>query len=548
MIRVPSLVLVAVLACRLSVPAFAQPDPPKLLVVVVVDQMRRDYVTEYGQPWTGGLKRLYAEGAVFDRAAYPYFNTLTCVGHATIGTGAYPRTSGIVMNEWYDRTARKQLPCAEDDSVTAIGYTSDSGLVPNSPHRLLAPSLAEQLRAWTGGKVVTLALKPRSAIMLAGHVSDATTWFDDKGFTWTTSTAFTDRPVPEVRQFVEANPIEADLGKTWSKALPDAAYKYADDGLAERAPRGWTTTFPHTLASAKGPDFYAAWQVTPYADQYIVRMASALVDGMKLGQRSETDFLGISFSTLDLAGHAFGPRSHEVQDILAGLDRSLAALFDHLDRTVGRGRYTVALSADHGVAPVPEQRAAEHATGGRIDVRKATAAIEGALVKTFGEGKYVEWTTFPYVYLTAGIGERVAATPAAIAAMREAMKGVAGIRTVLQTNALAAVSPDPLLNAAALAQYPLRVGELLIVPEPYFIPQGLTATHGSPYGYDQQVPLIFMGAGIRRGHYPGAASPADIAPTLGALGGSRLPRADGHVLSPALAPAASPAAPRPTPR
>ncbi len=369
-------------------------------------------------------------------------------------------------------------------------------------------------------------------------------WFDERSLSWATSSAYAQAPVPQVQQFVAAHPIEADLGRSWGRLLPFAEYKYADDAAGERPPRGWTSMFPHTLPGSKTADFYAQWATTRYADAYLTRMAITLTDAFGLGQRSGTDVLAVSFSTLDLAGHSFGPASHEVQDVLAGLDQSLAVLFDYLDTKVGRDRYVVALTADHGVAPVPEQRMAHGATGGRFATTQLRRALESGLGRALGAGEYIEAVAGAYVYLRPGVAARLKATPGALDAVIAAARSVTGIRTVLDTSALTASSPDPIVRAAALGEYAGRSGDLLVVLEPYYQADAMATTHGTPYDYDQRVPVIFMGAGIRPGRYQDAASPADVAPTLGALVGVTLPDADGHPLTSALAAAKTRKAPR----
>src|SRR5262245_3361613 len=219
--------------CRLAlalvvltgVPALqSQPTALKLVVILVVDQMRADYIERFQRDWTGGLKRLVREGAWFRNAAYPYLQTVTCAGHATISTGAFPHVHGIPGNQWWDRQSGRQMACTEDPGVTNLGYDG-AGKERNSGHRLKVPSFADVMRTERSAHVVTLSAKTRSAIMLAGHGGDAVTWLSEGSDTWLTSTAFTPALVPEVKAFIDANPVDADFGKIWTRLLPALRYR-----------------------------------------------------------------------------------------------------------------------------------------------------------------------------------------------------------------------------------------------------------------------------------------------------------------------------------
>ena len=535
------------------------PARPKLVVILVVDQMRADYAERYGHQWTKGLRRLLDQGARFPLAAYPYFNTVTCPGHATIGTGAFPATHGMILNAWWDRALGRQLGCTEDLNAKPISYgapftRADSG----AP--LLVPTLADELRVQLGAstRVVSFSLKARSAIGMAGHRGDAVMWFEANPGAWITSSAFTAAPVPFVQQFVQTNPVESDFGKPWTRLLPDAAYLFADDEPGEKPAAYWTRAFPHPLrGSSDKPDttFYNAWRKSPYSDAYLGRMAQAAVDSWKLGQGSGTDFLGVSFSALDLVGHDFGPRSHEVQDVLARLDATIGALLDHLDRAVGRENYVVALTADHGVAPIPEQAARDGLDAGRIVMDEIATRMDQALAPFLGEGRPAARVRYTDVYFAPGVYDKLRENPAAMRAAIDAALSVPGVLRVFRSEELAGrpATNDPLLRAASLSYHPARSGDLILVPKPYWffvpasrsVPPGDATTHGTAHAYDARVPVILMGGGIQPGEYFSPASPADIAPTLAFLCGVTLSNADGRVLAEALAPRKPPTAAAP---
>lgn len=518
----------------------AKPRRPKLLVILVVDQLRADYIDKFRHQWTRGLRRLVDRGAWFRQSAYPYLNTVTCSGHATIGTGSLPASHGMILNAWWDRATKRQTACTEDPAAPIISY---GGPVKggDSAVNLIVPTLTDELRVQVpGSRVVTLSMKARSAIMLGGRQPNAVTWFE--GDNWVTSTAFAKAPVPAVQAFVAAHPVVRDAGKSWTKTLPEAAYIYSDEAAEERAPKGWTRAFPHALGGTAGKAdelFLDLWERTPFADDYLARMAAEALRSFALGQRDATDFLGISFSSLDRIGHDFGPRSHEVQDVLARLDVTIGSLLNDLDRMVGAGNYVVALSADHGVSPIPEQMQKAGVDAGRITTKEATDRLEKALADVLGPGKYVASMQYTDTYFQPGVYDRMVANPAAMNAAIDALLATPGVWRVYRSDELRhrPASDDALTRAAAASYFHGRSGDLITIPKPYWILASAGATHGTAHAYDQRVPVLLAGAGIRAGEYMSAASPADIAPTLAFLAGVTLARPDGRVLAEALVPA-----------
>jgi len=515
-------------------------DPPKLAVIIVVDQMRADYIDRFKNDWTGGLKRLVTQGAWFTRAAYPYLLTVTCAGHATIATGAFPSTHGIFSNQWWDRAASQQMQCTEDPAATNIGYDAAAS-DHNSGYRLLVPTFADRMRAERGAHVVTLSVKARSAIMLAGHGGDAVTWLSERLDGWLTSSAFSSAPVPAVKAFIGSHPVDSDFGQRWTRLLPPGRYRYADDGRGERPPAGWSSTFPHVLNGTTGkPDltFRAQWDSSPFSDAYLGGLAAALVEQMRLGKHETTDILGVSFTATDRVGHRFGPRSQEMQDQLARLDRTLGTLFDRLDADVGLGTYVVALSSDHGVTPIPEQLAMGHVDAGRIDTAKIVKHVEALLTRTMGPGAHVAKLDGRdgNLYFAAGVYERLRASPALLEAVLRSIASAPGVGHVFRGDDLhgARAATAPLRRAAALSYVEGRSGDLVLAPKPGWIGSNEAASHGTASPDDQHVPMLFMGYGIKAGRYDQPATPADIAPTLAAICGIAMPLAEGRVLRAAL--------------
>jgi predicted AlkP superfamily pyrophosphatase or phosphodiesterase len=531
--------IVASFALLLLFSAAAQPAFPKLAVILVVDQMRPDYVTRFQRDWTGGLKRLVSGGAVFENAAYPYLTTVTCAGHATIATGDFPHTHGMIANSWWDRERDAQVTCTEDPRTTGIGYEFPFG-GGDSGWRLQRPTFADVMRSQRHALVASLALKDRSAIMLAGHGGDAVTWFSESLEGWVTTSAFAEGPVAVVRNFIAQNPVRGDFGKVWNRMLPGARDAPADDQAGEAPPAGWSNTFPHVLngvGNSVDAGFIGQWERSPYADAYVARLAAALVDGLALGTHEGTDVLGVSFSSPDMVGHAFGPRSLEEQDLYAHLDRTLGAFLDHLDAKVGRGRWVAALSSDHGVTPIAEQLVAEGRDAGRVTTAMVTGVVEQRLRASLGDGRYAAQLIGNDLWLPAGVMDRLRAQPRALNNLFQGLREVPGVLRVFNGDDLrdAAGARDPLQRAAALSYFPGRSGDIVIAMKPGWALGASGAQHGGYSPDDQRVPLIFYGAGIRPGRYKEAATPADVAPTLAAVTGASLPNVEGRALTAALA-------------
>jgi len=535
------------------------PAKPKLVVLLVVDQMRADYVDKFLPQWTGGLKRLAEEGAWFRDAAYPYATTETCVGHSTISTGAFPATHGIVSNTWWDLELGKNVTCTSDPKAKNFAYggasfkdgdsESDEKQGGNSGNHLVVPTFADELRFQSGRltRVATFSLKARAAISLAGHQADGVVWLDDTTGAWVTSNAF--GTLPFLDDYAKKNPVRRDYGKTWNLRLDKKHYLYPEEAVGGVAPDGWGHSFPHPLrGKAAGPDpdgaFYKQWKTSPFADAYLTQLAELAIDQLGLGKANGTDFLGISYSTLDYAGHAFGPRSWEVQDILVQLDKDLADLFTHLDKQVGRGNYVVALSADHGGMPIPEDMQTIGADAGVLHIPDVQDRIEKALESFSYPKPSVARIVGSEVFLAKGVYEKLAADPNALKAVLDAIRTVPGVAAVYRAEELRdrPATQSPALRAFANSYFPGRSGDLFILPKPYWLvdgtPAGKTRSYGtshvSPYNYDQHVPVLLMGFGIQPGQYFQPVTPADIAPTFAALCGITLASRDGHVLSDAL--------------
>jgi predicted AlkP superfamily pyrophosphatase or phosphodiesterase len=529
-----------------SADAAARRQPPKLVVLLVVDQMRANYLEKYDAQFSYGFVRLMKQGARFTHAAYPYAKTVTCAGHATVSTGDFPSTHGMINNTWWDRDAGKMVTCTGDPRTTLLAYgrsaeVSSESKPGESAWRMKAPAFAEQLRAQSAGsRVVTLSLKARAAISLAGHSADSVTWFDDKH--WVTSGAYSDSLRPELQDRLKDARIEHTFGEVprLSSNITALASNFAP------APPPFTNApalIAADLMKVKPIRSFDDWEASGFSDQYLESLAKTQIEKLKLGRGDGTDFLAISFSALDLVGHAKGPDSLEVRTTLYYLDATIGALFDDLDSNVGQRNYVVALTGDHGVAPIPELAAKTGMDAGRADVEELEARVTKALAP-FGGGEHpIAAFTDGDLYFAPGIWEKVSGDPQALYAAIAAIRSVAGVAEVFradQLNELAA--KNPLAKAAALSEFPGRGGDLVVLTKPYWFfdrrdksgAWGEGTTHGSPYPYDQDVPIILMGSGIRSGKYSDAVTPADIAPTLAKLTGITIARTDGRPLTAAL--------------
>jgi predicted AlkP superfamily pyrophosphatase or phosphodiesterase len=532
-----------VVACA-SPGLLAQAPPaerPRLIVLLSVDQMRADYVQRYGHEWTGGLRRLLDGGAVFTQAAYPYLGTLTCAGHSTISTGNFPARHGMIQNTWWDRETSAIVGCTADPKATTIGYMKPVTGAGNSLWRLNSPTFADELRGQqsTPPKIVAVSLKERTALTMAGRKADAVVWFDNTAG-WATSSAYTSTKVPFVEQFIAANPVAAFRSKVWTPALPAAAYTFADDQPGEVPTNGYTRRFPHALSDGPATTdtvFYERFTQSPFADEYLAKMATAAVDALKMGRGPGTDMVAISFSVLDVVGHDFGPKSQEIEDVLMRLDRTLGQMFAALDRQVGRGRYVVALSADHGVAPFPEEMKALGIDAGRVNMVGLRERLQQELVGMFGDGKHLANLYYTDIHFAPGVYERLRADRTRLDRIKALIAAWPGVDAVFEAEELQQPRPtgDRRLRAAALSYFRGRSGDLVMVPRPYWITVAEGTTHGSAASYDQRVPLMLMGPGIARGTYHSETTPADIAPTLALLSGITMADADGRVLREALA-------------
>ena len=536
--------LLLALGVAAQIPSSAQappstPRPPslKLVVMISIDQMRGDYIDRYRHQWSKGLKRLVDEGAWFRQADYPYYNTVTCPGHASISTGTVPAIHGMVLNQWWERNNSRLISCTDDEREQLITYGVPVKGSGHSARHIMSTTLADELRLQRAPapRVVSISLKARSAISLDGNKPDAVIWLDEEDGEWVTSTAFGSAVTPFFADHIAKHPLRREMGRRWDRLLP--MDRYVGPYSTERRQRIAlvTNAFPHTVQGTGkevGGAFTDAWESSPYSDEYLAALAGAAIDALKLGRGAGVDYLAISFSALDKVGHDFGPDAHETQDVLARLDGYLGALLDKLDRDVGKGAYAVGVTSDHGVAPVPERVKALGFNAGRISTGAVGRAIDDVLVRELGGGPYRTRVIYNDIYFNDGVYAKLIASPKVMDAVIAAIRGFEGVWRVYRKEELSAA--DPFTRAAALSHYDGRSGDLKMLGRAYWITSTSTTTHGTGHRYDTRVPVLLFGHGIKRGEFLEPASPLDLAPTLAFLTGITLPDAMGRVLGEAL--------------
>ncbi|MGA8762095.1 MAG: alkaline phosphatase family protein [Candidatus Sulfotelmatobacter sp.] len=519
-----------------AISASAYNGHPKLIVVIVIDQFRGDYLERYrGQFGEGGFRLFLDHGAYFTDCNYDYANTRTAPGHATLFTGAYSNGHGIIANEWWDSTRKRMVTSVEDDSTELVGLSGHNAGA--SPHNLLADTLGDELKLATQGKsrVFSVSLKDRAAILSGGFSADAAYWIEPKTGAWITSTYYRN-DLPKWAQDFNASGRAA---KYW-----DRDWKNANgDTLRSTAHRKNKDSKDKDGSDAA---FYEVIGSTPFANQYELEFAKELVLYESLGTGHATDLLAVGFSANDILGHQVGPDSPEMAAMALDLDRELAGFFNFLGHQVGLANVWIALSADHGVSALPEAARKLRLPAANLEGNKLEAQINAALTAKFSPvnlspGHPVSFIRFDFpvawldqnAFAAARVKERDAEN-----AVGEAMKQ-AGLRGYFTKSQLAEGEvPDTALGKKFLNSYSPEAGWYVLgVPQPYTVGISRGTDHASPYTYDTHVPLAFYGLPFQPGAYRTHAEPVDLATTLASLLGINAPtHAVGRVLTEALAP------------
>ena len=513
---------------------------PALVVVLVIDGLPQEQVVKYRDLYgKGGFQRLLDEGAWFGDAHHRHAVTLTAPGHATMLTGSYSYRNGIIANEWVDRTTFEQVYNTGDTAHTYLGHETKK-LDGTSPARLRVTTVGDELRYSNNGqsKVIAISGKDRGAILLAGHRGTAYMYMDQTGM-FASSTYYMKAHPAWHDAFYVGKPQDKWMGQSWTPLLADAAYtRSIPEGQPWYRPFvGGATRFPYTLPK-DAKTYYPQLIRTPFGDEATLEFARAAIEGEALGKNPAgvPDLLGISLSTHDYVNHGHGPESKISQDHLLRVDRALAAFFEYLDRRVGLDKVVVTLSADHGFMNAPEFSAGNGLGGARLNASKLMTDLNAALSARFGvKGNLAPRFGYPALPLDGELIAKNFLNRAEVEAF--AARFIMGFPGVAQVFTRAQLEsgdiPDTPLRAQVLKAWNRDLsGDLYLVQHPFTMFGSLVVTHGSPYNYDTNVPLMIYGkAWIKPGKYPRPAAVADLAPTLSYLLDIRPPAAsEGRVL------------------
>jgi predicted AlkP superfamily pyrophosphatase or phosphodiesterase len=502
---------------------------PKLVLVIVVDQFRYDYLERFGDLFgSGGFKRLLNEGALFTNANYDYVPTYTACGHAAIFSGSIPAQNGIVGNSWFDRESGKMRVMVIDDSTHLITGNGVSGKGASaSPRYLSGTTIGDQMRLASNfqSKVIAASLKDRAAVLPGGQRPNGAFWFNDANGEFVSSDYYFKELPGWVKKFDSADRPDKYFGMKWDRVLPADAYTraQAENLPLQHSPLG--SHFPYAVTGGEdkpGQRFYAAFEYSPFASEYLAEFAKAAIEGESLGADAFPDLLSISFSSPDLAGHFYGPDSQEIEDTYIRLDRVIADLLTYVDKKIGLANTIIAVTGDHGVAPVPEYARSKGFDAARLPGREVVDAANKALGARFGDAKWIVGFVNDQFYLDQRlIAEKKVIPAEAERVAGEAALSVAGVvnyftRTQIVEGRMPA---GPIARRVGNGFFRGRSGDVWLITKPFcFFSEGdLPTTHGSVYNYDTHVPVILMGGGVRPGRYNGNCSPSDIAPTLAAL-------------------------------
>ena len=502
---------------------------PRLFIIITIDQLRADYFVRYRPLFQFGLKRLLDKGVSFTNANHDHNNTVTGVGHATISTGAYPGHSGIVGNYWYDRELGERVYCAADPDHY------------RSPANLKVTNIGDWLKLQSPeSKVFTASAKDRAAIMLGGHEADGAFWYDTGTGEWTTSSYYapyyvdssSDEAAGEPRSWVEEfndqKLLDEIFGTAWEQIPVDLDLEELDVGIVDEGV--YQPTFPHYIGDleiAPDPTFYSAlYDDTPLLDPYLELFVEALIENEQLGADDVLDYLGVSFSQLDLVGHRYGPNSPEIVDTLLRIDRMLGELLDFIDATVGLEHTVVALTSDHGIMDIPEYRQMKGREGVRAGVDEVLCFqhVHWALKEKFGDERwvirdfYLDLDTIEASSFSRGEIEEE------IARQLEQCDHVAQVWTASELASDGTTPVDKYHRRFLHGYSPERSPDILVQFEPWVLDDlDHGSTHGSAYDHDTWVPMVLYASGISAGDISDPVYTVDLAPTLAGLLGIDAP-------------------------
>lgn len=501
-------------------------DRPKLVVGIVVDQMRYDYLTRfYHRYGEDGFKRILGEGFNFENAHFNYLPTVTAVGHASIYTGTTGSQHGIIANDWYDKYAKKMIYCVDDFNYQALGTAELNEQ--KSPVNLLSTTVTDQLRLSQNmkGKTVAIGLKDRSAVLPGGHTSNGSYWFVGKNDGKFVTSSFYMDALPEwVNDFNSRGLAGKYMENKWETLYPIKSYTESieDDNTYEGLYYGEKKpVFPHDLKGLKDKNGnFDLIKESPFGNTILVEFAKAAIEGEMLGQREYTDFLAISFSSPDYIGHRYGPDSKEIEDTYLRLDLDMAELLSYLDKQMGQGNYTLFLTADHAVAPVPAYLKSLKIPAGYFDYAVFRAYLKELCEKYYGASDLIENFSNNQVFLNRDALDRLDLEAAAVSQrLADEIINYKGVSKVVTARTLQTTDFSSGLMAYVQNGYHQKLsGDLVVLPNPAMIYKRQTGTtHGSVYSYDRHVPIMFFGKGVNKGRSREYVEIIDIAPTISNL-------------------------------
>lgn len=534
LLRMRSTLLLATGLLLTTSAAFAQNRPvPKLLVGIMVDQMRPDYLTRFADQYgPDGFNRLRREGLECRNTHYNYIPTVTGPGHTSVYTGTTPRYHGIVGNSWYDRRLRHDVYCTDDTTVQLVGTTTKGLGV--SARNQLSTTLGDELKMTYGGRsrVLALSLKDRASALPAGHTADGAYWFDTATGNFISSTYYVPALPAWVQQFNEQKRADTYRQQTWAPLRGPEAYRNSlpDSNRYERIFQGKTAaTFPYNLAKlSASPPLYESLYTSPFGNSLLTDLALSALQATDLGRDEVPDLLAISYSSPDAVGHAFGPLSKEENDLYLRLDLELARLLRALDKTVGKGNYAVFLTADHGASEVTRYLADHQLPVGAFDRRAVYQRAMAYLTEQLGPGQWLEVERSNMYYLNRPL---LAQRKLELARVQELLAAFLreqpGVAQAITTSQLLNSSYTTYLESKLQAglYYP-RFGDVRYELLPGWTGDlGVGASHGTGYTYDTHVPLLWWGPAIPAGVSYAPHTITDIAPTAAMLLNSKLPNA-----------------------
>jgi predicted AlkP superfamily pyrophosphatase or phosphodiesterase len=513
------------MACAMGFSVMAQQavQRPKLVIGIVVDQMRWDYLYRYADRYeAGGFKRMMGEGFSCENTYITHLPSFTAVGHSTIYTGSVPAIHGITGNDWTDQVTGRKWYCTEDTTVQSVGTTSAAGKM--SPRNLLATTITDELKLATNfrSKVVGVSLKDRASILPAGHTPDGAFWLDDSNGSFVTSSYYMNELPEWVTKFNNSKEPAALMSKPWETLYPIKTYvqSTADSESWEGSFKGeTTTTFPHNMPVIY-PQDPGSLRSTPSGNTLTLDFAKAAIAGYNLGGGTVTDFLTINCASTDYVGHQYGPNSIEIEDTYLRLDKDLSAFFRYLDQRLGKGNYLVFLSADHGVAHNVGFMQEHNIPAGLVPGGKLLAGVNSALLAKFGVDKLaVSGENYHVNFDRNKIKEQKLDYDAVKKEAVMYLQQQPGVEFAVDIDNIGnSPVPEPIKSMIINGYNPKRCGAVMIIQEPgWFQGSDKGTTHGSWNTFDTHLPLLFMGWHVKHGATNAMTSMTDIAPTIAAM-------------------------------